>query len=117
MQMSHEILECGIKVAVKTKRALASIMVSFRRTGLVSVLLLTAASALDVSRTLTPPMGWNSYNHYSCYADETIIKANAKAMVDLGLAEVGYTYVVPDCGWRCVSRFSPSSVHGSIDHR
>lgn len=83
-------------------------MVSFLRTGLASVLLLVVTSALDVNRTPTPPMGWN--NHYSCYADETIIKANAKAMVDLGLAEVGHTYVIPDCGW-CVSIFSPSSVH------
>lgn len=84
-------------------------MVPFLKTGLVSVLLLAATSALDVNRTPTPPMRWNSYNHYSCYADETIIKANAKATADLGLAEVGYTYVIPDCGWRCVSIFSPSS--------
>lgn len=74
-------------------------MASFRRAGLASTLLLAVASAVD-ERTLTPPMGWNSYNHYSCYANETIIKANAKALVDLGLAAVGYNYVVPDCGWR-----------------
>lgn len=75
-------------------------MASFRRSGLTSALLLAVVSALEVDRTLTPPMGWNSYNQYSCYANETIIKANAKALVDLGLAEVGYNYVVPDCGWR-----------------
>lgn len=62
--------------------------------------MLTAASALVVDRTATPPMGWNSYNHYSCYADESAIKGSARAMVDLGLAAAGYTYVVPDCGWR-----------------
>lgn len=78
-------------------------MASFRRIGPISTLLLAVASALDVDRTLTPPMGWNSYNHYSCYAGENIIKANAKAMVDLGLAAVGYNYVVPDCGWRFAS--------------
>lgn len=41
----------------------------------------------------------NRYNHYSCFSTEDIIKANAQAMVDLGLADAGYDYVVPDCGW------------------
>jgi alpha-galactosidase len=65
--------------------------------------LLAAATVFTVnatgSHTPTPPMGWNSYNHYSCYVTEQQIRNNARALVDLGLAALGYEYVIPDCGW------------------
>jgi alpha-galactosidase len=48
---------------------------------------------------LTPPMGWNSYNHYNCAPNQSIIHSNAEALVTLGLADLGYTYVTTDCGW------------------
>ncbi|KAF7540953.1 hypothetical protein G7054_g896 [Neopestalotiopsis clavispora] len=59
---------------------------------------LPTASAVN-ARTSTPPMGWNSYNHYGCSPTEDIIKTNAQGLVDLGLAAVGYNYVTTDCGW------------------
>ncbi|PWY75477.1 glycoside hydrolase [Aspergillus heteromorphus CBS 117.55] len=31
----------------------------------------------------TPQMGWNTYNHYSCSPNESIVYSNAKALVDL----------------------------------
>ena len=49
-------------------------------------------------------MGWNSYNHYSCQPNQSIIESNAKALVDLGLADLGYHYVTTDCGWSLPSR-------------
>ncbi|KAK1982726.1 alpha-galactosidase [Colletotrichum cereale] len=55
-------------------------------------------------KTPTPQMGWNSYNYYNCYINETIIKANAHAMVDTGLAEAGYTTATIDCGWLSTER-------------
>ncbi|XP_078162156.1 alpha-galactosidase-like [Carex rostrata] len=46
----------------------------------------------------TPPMGWNSWNHFFCNIDETIIKDTADALVSTGLAELGYKYVnIDDC--------------------
>lgn len=46
----------------------------------------------------TPPMGWNSWNHFHCGVTEDIVKAQAKAMVDNGMKAAGYTYVnVDDC--------------------
>lgn len=48
---------------------------------------------------LTPPMGWNSYNHYNCAPNQSIIHSNAEALVTLGLADLGYTFVTTDCGW------------------
>ncbi|CRG83386.1 putative alpha-galactosidase D [Talaromyces islandicus] len=59
---------------------------------------------------VTPPMGWNSYNHYSCSPNETIIKSNAKALVDLGLDKLGYRYVTTDCGWTVADRLANGSL-------
>ena len=47
----------------------------------------------------TPQMGWSSWNKFMTDIDEDIIKANADALVSLGLAEVGYVYVNVDDGW------------------
>ncbi|WOL09837.1 alpha-galactosidase 1 [Canna indica] len=47
---------------------------------------------------MTPPMGWNSWNHFFCQINETIIKEAADALVSTGLSEVGYKYVnIDDC--------------------
>ncbi|RDW66999.1 alpha-galactosidase-1 [Coleophoma crateriformis] len=59
---------------------------------------------LDNGLALTPPMGWNSYNHYSCSPNESIIHSNAQALVDFGLDTLGYHYVTIDCGWTLPNR-------------
>ncbi|KAK4595371.1 hypothetical protein RGQ29_013718, partial [Quercus rubra] len=47
---------------------------------------------------LTPPMGWNSWNHFNCKVDEKVIKETADALVSTGLAKLGYIYVnIDDC--------------------
>lgn len=68
----------------------------------------TVVTAATV-RTSTPLMGWNSYNYYNCYPNETIIKTNAAGLVELGFHEAGYTFVTPDCGWS--STFRDSAGH------
>ncbi|HNW50728.1 MAG TPA: glycoside hydrolase family 27 protein [Prolixibacteraceae bacterium] len=50
----------------------------------------------------TPPMGWNSWNIYACDINENLIKEVAKAMVDRGLRDAGYEYVVIDDCWHGV---------------
>jgi alpha-galactosidase len=47
----------------------------------------------------TPQMGWSSWNKFMTDINEDIIKEMADAMVDLGLAEVGYVYLNIDDGW------------------
>jgi alpha-galactosidase len=50
---------------------------------------------------LTPPMGWNSWNSWACAVDDTKVRASAKAMVDSGLADHGWTYInIDDCWMR-----------------
>lgn len=53
---------------------------------------------------------WNTYNHYSCTPSEAIVKSNAKALVDLGLADLGYRYVTTDCGWTVADRTAGGSL-------
>ncbi|KAM0840783.1 hypothetical protein ACQ4PT_059424 [Festuca glaucescens] len=46
----------------------------------------------------TPQMGWNSWNHFSCDVNEKIIRETADALVNTGLAKLGYQYVnIDDC--------------------
>jgi alpha-galactosidase len=47
----------------------------------------------------TPPMGWNSWNHFHLKIDDAIIRAQARAMVTSGMKAAGYEYVVIDGGW------------------
>ncbi|MCO5602989.1 hypothetical protein L7F22_057131 [Adiantum nelumboides] len=46
----------------------------------------------------TPPMGWNSWNHYGCNITETLVRQTADAMLASGLADLGYRYInIDDC--------------------
>lgn len=47
---------------------------------------------------LTPPMGWNSWNHFACDINEEIIREMADAMVETGMKDAGYQYInIDDC--------------------
>ncbi|MEO8909797.1 MAG: glycoside hydrolase family 27 protein [Gemmatimonadaceae bacterium] len=69
--------------------------------------LLTSAAAHQPSPpprvALTPPMGWNSWNHFACNVSEALIRETADAMVTSGMRDAGYRYVVIDDCWQ-VSR-------------
>jgi alpha-galactosidase len=48
---------------------------------------------------LTPPMGWNSWNKFSCNVNEALIRETADAMVSSGMKDAGYLYIVIDDCW------------------
>ena len=49
----------------------------------------------------TPPMGWNSWNWFGKnHINEKTVKEVIDAMVQEGLRDAGYEYVVIDGGWR-----------------
>ncbi|HKU19435.1 MAG TPA: glycoside hydrolase family 27 protein [Terriglobales bacterium] len=48
----------------------------------------------------TPPMGWNSWNHFACKVTAGNIRAAADAMASNGMKEAGYTYVNIDDCWQ-----------------
>jgi alpha-galactosidase len=52
----------------------------------------------------TPPMGWNSWNRFGIKVDEGLVRETAEAMVDSGMRDAGYRYVVIDDGWMAPER-------------
>lgn len=38
----------------------------------------------------TPPMGWNSWNHFACDVSERLIRETADAIVASGMRDAGY---------------------------
>lgn len=53
---------------------------------------------------LTPPMGWNSWNTFTWNINEALIKEAADAMVESGLKDAGYEYIVIDDCWSLKER-------------
>ena len=49
---------------------------------------------------LTPPMGWNSWYCWSESVSDEKVRRSAKAIIDKGLAEHGWTYVNIDDCWQ-----------------
>ena len=47
----------------------------------------------------TPPMGWNSWNHFHNKVDDATIRAQADAMVASGMRDAGYLYINIDDTW------------------
>lgn len=47
----------------------------------------------------TPPMGWNSWNHFADRVDDATVRAQADAMVSSGMRDAGYVYINIDDTW------------------
>ena len=52
----------------------------------------------------TPPMGWNSWNTFGHDVNEEIVLKSIDTMVDSGLLEAGYNYIVIDDCWALKER-------------
>ncbi|KAA3488493.1 alpha-galactosidase-like [Gossypium australe] len=65
---------------------------------------------MDNGLGLTPQMGWNSWNHFHCDINETLIKETADAMVSTGLSAVGYIYINLDDCWGELNRDSQGNL-------
>jgi len=84
----------------------AAFLSSFRRRMTISSLaMLIALLCLSSSATLaqlatTPPMGWNSWNHFGAKVSDADVRAAADALVATGLRDSGYLYVNIDDGWQ-----------------
>lgn len=51
-----------------------------------------------------PPMGWNAWNTFGRDINERIVLETADAMVESGLFDLGYEYVVIDDAWALMER-------------
>jgi alpha-galactosidase len=59
---------------------------------------------------LTPPMGWNSWNHFSCSISDTLIRETADAMAASGMQAAGYQYINIDDCWMAAERNADGSL-------
>jgi alpha-galactosidase len=69
-----------------------------------------AAPAVNNGLAITPPMGWNDWNHYGCSISDSLIRQQADAMVNSGMQAAGYQYVNIDDCWASKSRTSNGSI-------
>ena len=53
---------------------------------------------------MTPPLGWNSWNTFTWNINDQLIRESADAMVESGLKDAGYEYVVIDDCWSLKQR-------------
>jgi alpha-galactosidase len=58
------------------------------------------ARAQDPTSAATPPMGWNSWNHFACHVSDTVVRAAADAIASNGMKDAGYVYVNIDDCWQ-----------------
>ena len=72
----------------------------------------TAAQALDNGVARTPPMGWNSWNTFGCSINESLIRGMADSIVNTGMRDAGYQYVVVDDCWMNPNRDSGGNLQG-----
>jgi len=72
----------------------------------------TPVPADDSQLALTPPMGWNDYNHFGCAINETLVKETADAMVSSGMQAAGYQYVLIDDCWMAHERDANGNLQG-----
>ena len=52
------------------------------------------------SISLTPPMGWNSWNVWGVKVDQQKILNAGRSLIDHGLADYGWSYINIDDGWQ-----------------
>ncbi|KAK4579836.1 hypothetical protein LTR86_000037 [Recurvomyces mirabilis] len=66
-----------------------------------SLLVAFAVGAIATENGLarTPQMGWNNWNTFACDVSESLLLETSQILIDYGLRDVGYNYVVLDDCW------------------
>ena len=64
--------------------------------------------------SLTPAMGWNSWNAYGRAVSDSLARAAADAMVSKGLIDHGWAYVNLDDGWERSAREADPLYEGPV---
>ena len=115
MQYGVEGLPAGLEVDPATGRITGTIQEDEARTYAVILFaenaLGRAEKAFDIvvgeTIGLTPPLGWNSWNCWTHKVDQEKVLSTARAMVEKGLKDYGWTYVNIDDTWQAPVRGGP----------
>jgi len=87
-------MECTVRAKLsgaRPRRVLGGLVVA------VAALLSPEVHAQTVA--LTPPMGWNRWNHFAEKIDDATVRKQADAMVSSGMRDAGYVYINIDDTW------------------
>jgi alpha-galactosidase len=57
-------------------------------------------AAQSAQLAATPPMGWNSWNHFATRVTDADVRATADIVVSSGMRDAGYIYVNIDDAWQ-----------------
>ncbi len=57
-------------------------------------------AAQSTQLAATPPMGWNSWNHFATKVTDADVRATADILVSSGMRDAGYIYVNIDDAWQ-----------------
>ncbi|KAM0712301.1 hypothetical protein Q7P37_011396 [Cladosporium fusiforme] len=57
------------------------------------------AAAVNNGLARTPQMGWNNWNTFACDVSEDLLLETSQLLIDYGLRDLGYNYVVLDDCW------------------
>ncbi|KAJ3117515.1 hypothetical protein HDU96_006444 [Phlyctochytrium bullatum] len=79
--------------------SLDTVGVKLTLTALILGCLIGPTKSLDNGLGFTPAMGWNSWNLFKCFINETIVTGVADAILEKGLDKLGYTYINLDDCW------------------
>ncbi len=60
--------------------------------------------------SLTPPLGWSSWNGWGEKASQEILYKTAKSMIDKGIADHGWSYINVDDAWEAEKRAEDGTI-------
>jgi alpha-galactosidase len=66
---------------------------------ILQALLASPTSAVNNGLARMPQMGWNNWNSLGCDVSQTLLLDTSRVLLDTGLRDVGYKYVVLDDCW------------------
>jgi alpha-galactosidase len=81
------------------RQKILSAQMVFVLSTLLALLIGSAGMAQTPPVAPTPPMGWNSWNHFAGKIDDATVRAQADAMVSSGMRDAGYIYINIDDTW------------------
>jgi len=81
-------------------RKISAMQLRFAMLAFLSLAIGAQGRAQVPSIAATPPMGWNSWNHFADKIDDATVRAQADAMVSSGMRDAGYVYINIDDTWQ-----------------
>jgi len=97
-----------------TLALLSVLLISLALTTVVQTSVFAKPLTWDNGVARTPQMGWNSWNHFGCGISDTLIRAQADAMVSSGMAAAGYQYINLDDCWAEMARDASGNLQASV---